>query len=59
VDQQRMWLRFLESSDDRVALDASKYLNDRVHGKPKQAMQMAGEEGGPIEFKVTRVVCDL
>ncbi len=35
--------RFLESTDDRVALDAWKYLSDRVHGKPAQSMKLDGE----------------
>lgn len=58
VDQQRMWRRFLDSEDEKVSLDAWKYLNDRVHGKPKQAVENTGADGGPIEI-VKRVVADL
>lgn len=43
VDQQAMWKKFLESKDQRVSLDAWKYLNDRVHGKPAQAMDVTSK----------------
>jgi hypothetical protein len=58
IDQKRMWRRFLDSDDEKVSLDAWKYLNDRVHGKPKQAVENTGPDGGPIEI-VKRVVTDL
>jgi hypothetical protein len=53
-----MWLGFLESSDG-VALEAWKYLNNRVYWRPRQSMKLAGESSGPIEFKVTRVVTEM
>jgi hypothetical protein len=59
VNQQRMWRRFLESPDDKIALDAWKYLNDRVYGKPKQAMQLAREGGSEVQFRVIRVGVDV
>jgi hypothetical protein len=43
IDQQRMWTKFLYSEDERVSLDAWKYLNDRVHGKPAQAVDMTSK----------------
>jgi len=43
VDQQRMWKRFLDSSDERIAFDAWKYLNDRVYGKPPQSMRLGSD----------------
>ncbi len=56
-DQKRMWERFLHSDDERIAFDAWKYLNDRVHGKPVQAVGGAKEQ---IEFVLSRhVVCDV
>lgn len=36
---------------------AMRELMDRVEGKVTQKMNVAGEEGGPIIFKVTRVGC--
>jgi hypothetical protein len=59
IDQQRMWTKFLYSEDERVSLDAWKYLNDRVHGKPKQAVENTGPNGGPLELALKRVVTDL
>jgi hypothetical protein len=40
VHAENMWLRYLNSEDERISLDAWKYLNDRVHGKPAQAVDM-------------------
>lgn len=30
-----------------------EYLNDKEYGKPKQAVEMTGEDGGPIETSLT------
>lgn len=37
-----------ESADEDVALQASKYLADRHLGKAPQAVELSGEDGGPI-----------
>lgn len=40
INTSEMWQKFLKSRDERISLDAWKYLNDRVHGKPPQAVDM-------------------
>jgi hypothetical protein len=40
--------RLLESTDDKVALDAVKFLIDHVKGKPRQ--EITGEDGGAIKL---------
>jgi hypothetical protein len=40
-------------------MQAAKEILDRVEGKVKQSVAMAGEDGGPVEFKLTRVVVNL
>jgi hypothetical protein len=59
VNQERMWKRFLDSEDEKVALDCWKYLNDRVHGKPKQSVESTGPDGGPIETIVKQVIVNV
>jgi len=48
--QQIKWKSFLESKDERIALDATKYLSDRLYGKASQAVEMTGGVGGPIQL---------
>ena len=48
--QQIKWKSFLESKDERIALDATKYLSDRLYGKASQAVEMTGGGGGPIQL---------
>jgi hypothetical protein len=38
--QEVKWKSFLESSDERIALDATKYLTDRLFGKAPQSVDM-------------------
>jgi hypothetical protein len=40
VNCKAQWKRYLESPDDKVSLDCWKYLNDRVDGKPTQAVDL-------------------
>lgn len=49
IDQAAMWESFLKSDDERIKLDAWKYLNDRVHGKPAQSVDMT-TKGDAITF---------
>lgn len=56
TDQGKMWRKFLHSDDERISLDAWKYLNDRVHGKPAQAMDVSMDTKVQV---IKRVVCDL
>lgn len=38
--QEFKWKSFLESDDQRIALDAAKYLTDRLFGKASQSVDM-------------------
>jgi hypothetical protein len=38
--QKIKWKSFLESNDERIALDATKYLTDRLYGKPPQSVAL-------------------
>ena len=38
--QEIKWKSFLESDDQRIALDATKYLTDRLFGKASQAVDL-------------------
>lgn len=40
-----------ESEDERVALDALKYIVNRLDGMPKQAVEQSGPNGGPMVLK--------
>ena len=42
---------FLESEDERIALDATKYLTDRLYGKAPQSVDLnhSGEIDGLAE----------
>jgi hypothetical protein len=46
--QQIKWKSFLESTDQRIALDATRYLTDRIFGKPTQALTHNGNADEPL-----------
>ena len=48
--QEIKWKSFIDSDDERIALDATKYLTDRLYGKASQAVEMTGGGGGPIQL---------
>jgi len=43
----------LESEDQKIVLDAIKYLTDRLYGKAPQSVDMTSKGEG-IQFVVTR-----
>lgn len=48
-----MILHLMEhGKDHKIRLDAAKYLADRAYGKAAQAVQVSGEDGGPIRVAV-------
>lgn len=49
MDAAKKWRQLADSKDERIVLDTLKYLTDRAYGKPKQAIEHSGEDGGPIE----------
>jgi hypothetical protein len=50
VNEQAVWLAFVESDDQNIALKAMIYLTDRRDGKPMQPSEHTGAEGGPIQI---------
>jgi hypothetical protein len=40
VDEQSKWLEFIDSDDERVALDAMKFLTMMRDGRPRQTVQV-------------------
>jgi hypothetical protein len=46
--QRIKWKSFIESEDQRIALDATKYLTDRLYGKAIQAMAHSGDADQPL-----------
>jgi hypothetical protein len=46
--QQIKWKSFLESEDERIRLDACKYLTDRLFGKASQTTVLSGEVDQPL-----------
>lgn len=53
--QEIKWKSFIESDDERIALDAIKYITDRVYGKAPQSLDL-NHDG---EVAIKRVVADL
>jgi hypothetical protein len=49
---------FLESEDERIRLDAAKYLTDRLYGKASQAVAISDADGGPIQFVTKSILED-
>jgi hypothetical protein len=40
LEQENFWKSMLDSKDERVRLDAGKYLTNRLYGRAAQAVQM-------------------
>lgn len=48
IDEIKAWKRLLKSPDDRIALEALKYLTNRRDGMPPQSIEHKGGDGGPM-----------
>jgi hypothetical protein len=56
ADYQKIkWKSFIESDDERIALDATKYLTDRLYGKAAHSLDLTHSG----ELAIKRVVADL
>ena len=56
LEQEKIWKSILASGDDRIRLDAAKYLTDRLYGKPPQAVALSEDP----ERDIVRVIkCNL
>jgi hypothetical protein len=50
IDEIELWQMHLFCEDSKVAFWALQYLTDRRDGKPRQAMELTGGGGGPIQL---------
>lgn len=41
--QEKLWKSMLASDDEKIRLDAGKYLTDRLYGKAAQSVELSGE----------------
>ncbi len=51
-EQEDFWKSMLKSEDERIRLDAGKYLTDRLFGKPAQAVDMTTKGEAITQFIV-------
>jgi HEAT repeat protein len=49
IDEAKAWLELLKDKSGNVRLAALTYLTDRRDGKPKQAVEMTGKDGAPLQ----------
>lgn len=42
------------SEEDAVRLDALKHLDNRLQGRPREALELSGPGGGPLQQRVFR-----
>jgi hypothetical protein len=52
------WNSLVNSKDEKIALDALKYLTDRLYGKASQALAISGPDAGPIQFAAKSILED-
>lgn len=49
-------VKLIDSDDERIALAAIETVQNRIWGKPAQAVEHSGTDGGPMEFVQWQVV---
>ena len=49
IDEAKAWLRLLKDKRGKTRLTALMYLTDRRDGKAKQAVEMTGKDGAPLQ----------
>lgn len=54
-EQEKLWKSMLKSDDEKIRLDAGKYLTDRLYGKPAQAVDMTSKG----ESLITKLIVNL
>lgn len=52
IDINSKWNEFLNSKDQKVALEAAKYLSNRAFGMPQSNVQLSGDSENPIKLLV-------
>lgn len=53
IEQEKFWKSMLGSDDEKIRLDAGKYLCDRLYGKAPQALLVSGNPGIDEPIAVT------
>jgi hypothetical protein len=48
ANPRAIWTRLLESKDERIVLEAAKYLSNRIHGMPTQATTVSNADGSNL-----------
>jgi hypothetical protein len=43
IDQAKAWKELIQSKDERIRLEALKYLSDRAYGKASQSVNLQGD----------------
>jgi hypothetical protein len=51
----RTVVSLMRSADEAIALKASTYVWEANHGKPVQALQHQGAEGGPLVVEIHKL----
>jgi hypothetical protein len=53
--QEIKWKSLVGSKDERISLDAIKYLTDRLYGKAPQSLDLNHSSDQPLEVIVRRI----
>ncbi len=53
IDQEKAWRELMESEDQRIRLEALRYLSDRAYGKATQGIELQG--GADFQIIVERI----
>lgn len=51
IKANEKWVILANSKKEAIVLETLKYLTDRAYGKAKQAMEVTGAHGGPIQHE--------
>jgi len=49
----------VDSADEKVAVAAAQAILDRGYGKPRQALEVTGEDGGPLQIQAPDLLAAL
>lgn len=52
IKANKKWVDLANSEDERIVLEVLKYLTDRANGKARQAVEVTGEDGGPVQTAI-------
>jgi hypothetical protein len=55
ANPRAIWDKLLKSADEKIVLDAVKYLSNRVYGMPTQAVTLGNPDGSPLTVTVRHI----